>query len=109
MATDEHGLPMPHNESPLPWSSSGNDEWAWVKTETGKGNYETGVCEPYFRSDADFIAHAANNIVECRDIVRRLAKWAKSDLMDDIDDIIDDAVRTLDRMKREANGDDVQV
>ena len=44
------------------------------------------------KADFDFCSHAFRWIVPCRDIVRRLAEWAESDLMGDFDKIASDAV-----------------
>ena len=110
MANDEYGMPVPHSESPLPWSASGKDEWAWVKTETGNGNYETGVCEPYFRADADFIVHSANWIIPCREIVRRLSVWYDEcgSVSFNVIEVSRDAAKLWADMQRDAKrGDDV--
>jgi hypothetical protein len=100
MRRDENGIAVPHTESPLPWSASGHDEWAWVKTKTGNGNHETGVCEPYFRADADYIAHAANYHHRLADIVRRFLVHSNrmAGRGEPITDIFDDAANLFDEM-----------
>lgn len=105
MATDEHGLPVPSEERPLPWDFCDN-RGSWQERE--------GLDTREFwaeRDDAEFARHAANNIVECRDIVRRLAeKYAKAVAYGTIvTPEMADASRLWAKMKREANGDDVQV
>jgi len=86
MRRDENGIAVPHEESPIPWTAADSDEWASVRTRAGDGNMETLVCEPYFRVDADFIAHAANYHQRLADIVRRLAEWHNQE--DDTIDIL---------------------
>ena len=68
MARDEHGMPLPDEESPLPWEKDG----PWDVLD------KSGLIVAYDCStekSRDFIVHAANNIIPAREIVRRLAEW----------------------------------
>jgi hypothetical protein len=101
MKRDENGIAVPHEESPIPWTAADSDEWASVRTRAGDGNMETLVCEPYFRVDADFIAHAANYHHRLADLVRRLATEG---IQGDISSLIVDASYLWAEMTDETKG-----
>jgi hypothetical protein len=65
---DEHGMPLPSKNSPLPWQTT--ECWD-LRDEDG------GILAVDFstQADAKFAVHAANHIIEAREIVRRLAEW----------------------------------
>lgn len=104
MAKDEFGMPVPHEDSPLPWKEhlggieAANESW---------------VLEDGFLDDRDlfFAIHAANNIIEAREIVRRLAIWhdeaskPSGSLSFNLIRISEDAARLWAKM-REDVGDD---
>lgn len=69
MSRDEHGMPLPSDESPLPWRLCGLFE-IMSSSET----YVAELGESLGDIDAEFIVHAANWIIPCRDIVRRMAE-----------------------------------
>jgi hypothetical protein len=73
MRTNDVGIAVPHEDSPIPWKPDGQDEWARVLC--GKGTSQTMVCEPYFLRDAQFISVAANYHERMSDLVRRLLDW----------------------------------
>jgi len=102
MKRDENGIAVPHEESPIPWTAADSDEWASVRTRAGDGNMETLVCEPYFRVDADFIAHAASYHQRLADIVRRLIDGDASDMCF----VVDDARALWAEMTDETKGGD---
>lgn len=103
MAKDEHGMPVPSDESPLPWK--------WVDTLTATGSeihadnefVDGPVGEIYVSDDNDrFVKHAVNNIIECRNIVRRLAEYYESYGLPLI--LGEDADRLWAKMKEESEG-----
>lgn len=101
MARDEHGMPVPHEESPLPWREhSGGIE----------ADDESWVLEDEFLADQDlhFSIHAANWIIPCREIVRRLADFdCYMDIQEsDVRGIIADAANLWAEMQRDAKGGD---
>lgn len=63
MSRDEHGMPLPCDDSPLPWP-----EMHGVVEDCD--GFE--ICQA--GENSSFIAHAANFITPCREIVRRLAE-----------------------------------
>lgn len=102
---DEHGMPLPGDASPLPWSR--NNERDLQADERRIDDYDgVRVAGVWDDDDCEFIVHAANHIIPCRDIVRRLAEWIKSDLVSDFDEIALDAVKLWDEMQREKGGGD---
>lgn len=103
--SDEHGMPVPiYAHGPFKMiRNEGLSYQEMYLIVDGENNVICPISEP---DVGKFFVHAVNNIIECREIVRRLAEWVKSDLMDEIDDIIDDTVRTWDCMQREAKGDE---
>lgn len=93
---DEHGMPMPDAGSWLPWSNEGDE----IISEN-----ESNVTALMYPEDADFIVHAANHIIPCRDIVRRLARWQHGGMSSgNINDIAADAALIWAEMQREAKG-----
>lgn len=95
MSLDEHGMPMP-DERLLPIAVG---EYGEVVDRDGE--------EIEFWVDPVFFAHAANNIVECRDIVRRLAeKYAKAVAHGTlVTPEMRDASKLWIKMRREVKGD----
>ena len=67
--TDEHGMPLPSDDNPVPWRMCGLFE-IMSSNET----YVSELGESLGDIDAEFIVHAANWIIPCREIVRRLAE-----------------------------------
>lgn len=108
--TDSYGLPVPSDESPLPWRLCGLFE-IMSSNET----YVSELDESLGDIDAEFIVHAANNIIACREIVRRLAGWDKKypkgtihsfNAEKEHDAIAADAANLWDKMQEEAKGGD---
>lgn len=97
MANDEHGLPVPCDENPLPWRLCGLFE-IMSSNET----YVSELGESLGDIDAEFIVHAANNIVEAREIVRRLAEPQALSL-NEMEVIIQDAARIWAKMQEEVS------
>ena len=100
MANDEHGMPVPSEDRPLPWDFCDNrDSW---KERDGLDLREFWA----ELDDAEFAKHAANNIIECREIVRRLAEHYKTEPSETfcgnkLYRICDDAARLWAKMQRE--------
>ena len=101
MARDEFGMPVPDVTSHLPWEKQvgerlGSEAWLIVDANGMPIHENIGII---MEEDADFISHAANNIIPARDIVRRLAtSKSVSDLME----IAVDAEKLWSKMQREA-------
>jgi len=84
---DKHGMPVPHQSSPIPWQrrfdgmQDVNDEW---------------VIEGGFLSQADvnFTLHAVNNIKSCERVINQLLEL--------IPEITPLAHEGLDRLVRDA-------
>lgn len=96
---DEHGMPLPDAGSWLPWSNEGDE----ILSEN-----ETNVTALMYHDDADFIVHAANHIIACREIVRRLIEWHFGPLDKHVSlcDIVADAKKLWAKMQKEAKGDE---
>lgn len=81
MNRDEHGMPLPYVQSPLPWKKQvgerGGKE-AWIITDAIRFPIHESI-GVIMEQDADFAAHAANWIIPCREIVRELAECHPSD------------------------------
>ena len=93
MSRDEHGMPLPLEEIPLPlWI----DKVKFVDTVRDSLDEEVNLWDM-----PEFFVHAANNIIPAREIVRRLAEWSKSDSMDDFIPVIRDAEKLLAKMQSE--------
>jgi len=101
MSRDEFGMPVPDVTSHLPWEKQvgerlGSEAWLIVDANGMPIHENIGII---MEEDADFISHAANNIIPARDIVRRLAtSKSVSDLME----IAVDAEKLWSKMQREA-------
>lgn len=67
MSRDEFGMPVPDEELPLPWEPDG--QWDVLDKNGLIVVYDCST-----EKSRDFIAHAANNIIPAREIVRRLAE-----------------------------------
>ena len=68
MSRDEHGMPLPDNRLlPVRIGDCGQ-----VTDRDGE--------EIEFWVDPEFFTHAANNIIPCREIVRRLAEATKKEV-----------------------------
>ena len=64
--SDEHGMPVPPEEIPMPlWI----DREQFVDTVRDKHDEEVNLWDM-----PEFFVHAANHIISCREIVRRLAE-----------------------------------
>ena len=87
MARDEFGMPLPGEDGTLPWS----EIYGVVEDCDG---YE--ICQA--GKNSPFITHAANNIIECREIVRELAKYKS---VDDLLKIVVDAQKLWSKMQEE--------
>ena len=101
MASDEHGMPVPDQSSPLPWERF--DSYGIVDAN---GDEVVCVVRKAFIATADckFAVHAANNIIECRDIVRRLAEPGAVEIRVVVEQIAADAARLWAKMKAESEG-----
>jgi hypothetical protein len=111
MARDEFGMPLPDVTSHLPWEKQvgerlGSEAWLIVDANGMPIHENIGII---MEEDADFISHAANNIIPARDIVRRLAEWSKSDSMDDFIPVIRDAEKLWEKMQKEAGDERLGV
>lgn len=74
MARDEHGLPVPGEASPLPWSA--NEERDEQVNERRIDDHDgVRVAGVWDDDDNRFMVHSANWIIPCREIVRRLSVW----------------------------------
>lgn len=70
---DEHGMPVPHKSSPLPWKQL--DTYEMV--DANKDEVVCAVRKGFVtNADCKFSVHAANWIIPCREIVRQLAEAA---------------------------------
>lgn len=101
MSRDEFGMPLPDVTSHLPWEKQvgerlGSEAWLIVDANGMPIHENIGII---MEEDADFISHAANNIIPARDIVRRLAT---SKSVSDLLEIAADAEKLWSKMQREA-------
>ena len=99
---DEHGLPVPEQSSPLPWRQ-------FDTYEVVDANDNEVVCvvrKAFITSrDCEYAVHAANWIIPCREIVRRLAEWVVDDpASDNLASIATDAAKLWDDVQRDAKG-----
>lgn len=98
---DEHGMPVPSDESPLPWAQNGVGGIDSL--------YYRRVCDFEAFSDSknrDFTIHAANWIIPCREIVRRLADGGTIGDKALMYQLWEDAARLWAKMQRDALGGD---
>jgi len=101
---DQHGMPLPNKLSPLPWSMHQTSSLVYSAdgwTENANG-YRVEWVYACSANDAVFKVHAANWIIPCRDIVRRLAEWLESNGIKESEfDIADDAAKLWEEMIRD--------
>lgn len=97
MANDEHGMPVPPEHLPLKlWV----EHEKFVDTVRDRDDLEVNIWDM-----PEFFVHAANWIIPCREIVRRLAEWLASDGSKESEfDIADDAAKLWAEMQRDAKG-----
>lgn len=100
MATDEHGMPMPVCGKVIV-EQFGDEYHLLVDGDDGFQVVLTFCKTP---DAASFFAHALNNVVECREIVRRLAN---SKGVSELLEITVEASKLWAKMQRESdtNGD----
>ena len=104
---DEHGLPVPEQSSPLPWR-----QFDTYEVVDANGNEVVCVVRKAFITarDCEYAVHAANWIIPCREIVRRLAEWLASDGSGGSEfDIAENAVKLWADMQRDAKGVDCET
>lgn len=92
---DEHGMPLLSEETPLPWKVERDErisDRCGCKVEADLDG---------FPETLHFIVHAANWIIPCRDIVRRLATYTNER---QLFVLVEDAQKLWDEMQREAKG-----
>lgn len=91
---DNFGMPLPGDESPLPWSVHHNG----IQASNGEYVIEVGWLNEV---EARFIADSVNRIAACRNIVRRLATYSNER---QLFVLIEDAEKLWAEMQREAKG-----
>jgi len=105
--SDEHGMPVPiYAHGPFKMiPNEGLSYQEMYLIVDGENNVICPISEP---DVGEFFAHAANNIVECRDLVRRLAeKYARAVAYGTIvTPEMSDASKLWTKMQREAKGDE---
>lgn len=99
---DEHGMPLPLEEIPLPlWI----DKVKFVDTVRDSLDEEVNLWDM-----PEFFVHAANNIIPAREIVRRLAECSNVKNLEEFQilaaRIVDDAAKLWANMQRDAKGGD---
>lgn len=101
MARDKHGMPVPDENIQLPWISDS------CRGINGKARYvAVSTLDAFFDRDSrDFAVHAANWIILCREIVRRLAEPQALSL-NEMEIIIQDAAKLWAKMQEDAKGGD---
>jgi hypothetical protein len=94
--TDEHKMPLPSKNRPLPWIVS---DYFNVQDNSSR----LVVYECATTADADFIVHAANYIIPCREIVRRLLEWHNGPIDKHVSlyDIANDAEKLWAKMRED--------
>jgi len=107
MSRDEFGMPVPDVTSHLPWEKQvgerlGSEAWLIVDANGMPIHENIGII---MEEDADFISHAANNIIPARDIVRRLIEWhcGPIDKHVSLCDIVSDAEKLWAKMQSEVS------
>lgn len=89
--SDEHGMPVPTEQIPTPlWI----DREQFVDTVRDKHDEEVNLWDM-----PEFFVHAANWIVPCREIVRRLAELGSIGDRALMYQLVEDAAKLWDEMK----------
>ena len=90
-------MPLPSETNPLPWKIDEADEFDLCNSTGSLVVFQVSTTD-----DTEFIIHAANRIIECRDIVRRLAENEEKTL-DQWVSIYEDAKELWAKMKKTGN------
>lgn len=102
MPRDEFGMPLPDHESEIPWNVGEEvcKHGRLIRAKNGSPVAQTILPDV----DPQFIVFAANNIRECREIVRRMIEWHRGPIDKHVSlcDIVADAEKLWSKMQKES-------